>query len=248
MDKKITGIMCAMPEEMAATLDFIEYKKEIKLSRRIFYTGKINNREVVAVVSGVGKVSAALTAAALIFKFGVSEIIFTGSAGAISNDLKIGDIVLGKRFIQHDIEESFLLARDGAVPMLGGIFLESPASSVERGKASIERLISERAFTYKADKLSITEPKLMIGDIASGDSFFATQEQKDNLLRKLPTILCVEMEGAAVAQVCFENKVPFTIIRTISDTADNSSPVSFYYFVQNVVSKYSAQIIKSFFF
>ncbi|MDR1123472.1 MAG: 5'-methylthioadenosine/adenosylhomocysteine nucleosidase [Elusimicrobiota bacterium] len=245
--KKITGIMGAMPEEISAILAFLEDKRQITVAGRVYHTGRINGREVVAVVSGVGKVSAAHTAAALVYKFGVGEIVFTGSAGAISDDLKIGDIVLGKRFIQHDIDENFLLARDAAVPMLGGTFLEAPPANLRHAEKSINKLIADKAFAYKSDKLDITAPKLLIGDIASGDSFFATQAQKDNLLRKLPTILCVEMEGAAVAQVCYENKLPFTIIRTISDTADHSSPVSFFYFVENVVSKYSVQIIKSFF-
>jgi adenosylhomocysteine nucleosidase len=247
MNKTITGIMGAMPEEVAEILNLLEDKCQSTVAGRIYHSGRLNGHEVVATVCGVGKVSATHTAATLIYKFGVGGIVFTGSAGAVGEGLKIGDIVLGRRFIQHDVDENFLLRRDGAVPMLGGIFLEAPPEALRHAEKSLNKLIVDKVFVYESDKLSITAPKLFTGDIASGDCFFAAQEQKDKLLRKLPSILCVEMEGAAVAQVCFENKLPFTIIRTISDTADHSSPVSFYYFVENVVSKYSARIVRSIF-
>lgn len=247
MSKKPTGVMGAMPEEISAILALLENKQQIPCAGRVYHTGRINGHDVVVVNSGASKVSAAHTSAALIHKFGAGEIVFTGCAGAISGDLKIGDIVLGKRFIQHDIDESLLLPRDADVPILGGIFLEAQPQSLLRAEKSINKLIDDKAFVYKSDEISITAPRLFIGDISSGDCFIATRAQKDNLRRKLPTVLCVEMEGAAVAQVCYENKLPFTVIRTISDAADHSSPVSFKYFVENVVSKYSARIIKSFF-
>jgi adenosylhomocysteine nucleosidase len=87
----------------------------------------------------------------------------------------------------------------------------------------------------------------MIGDIASGDIFVSKEEQKQALLAKLPTILCVEMEGAAVAQVCYEHQIPFTVIRTVSDAADHKSIIDFDSFVTNIVGVYSAQIIKNLF-
>ncbi len=87
---------------------------------------------------------------------------------------------------------------------------------------------------------NITQPKSYIGDIASGDQFFSDEKRKKQLLENIPTVLCVEMEGAAVAQVCYENEIPFTIIRTISDAAGKGSHIDFAAFIKKIAGKYSA--------
>jgi adenosylhomocysteine nucleosidase len=96
-------------------------------------------------------------------------------------------------------------------------------------------------------EFNISQPRLFVGEIASGDQFFSSNEQKHNLNAQLPEVLCVEMEGAAVAQVCYEYEIPFSIIRTISDVADDNSHIDFPAFIQKISSKYAAEIIKNIF-
>jgi adenosylhomocysteine nucleosidase len=249
MTKRKIGIIGAMPEEIKDIAALLENREKFQLGIRNYYGGTINGIEAVAVMSRVGKVSAASAAAALIHKFGVSEIVFTGCAGALNLSLNIGDIVIGKRFIQHDIDENMLLPRAGNIPMLGGIFLESGAPQIETAQAAINKMIADASiFSGAAFKqFNIKFPKMFTGDIASGDIFVCKDELKRALLAKIPSVLCVEMEGAAVAQVCYEHNVPFTVIRTISDAADNKSAVDFDGFAKNVLSVYSAQIVKNLF-
>jgi adenosylhomocysteine nucleosidase len=135
------------------------------------------------------------------------------------------------------------------IPLLGKTYFESDAAELERIKEVISPLIVNNVLkdVIGAETLAqfgISNPNLHIGDIASGDQFFADNERKTALHNAIPTILCVEMEGAAVAQVCFEHKVPFTIIRTISDAADEQSHIDFPKFIEEVSNKYSVCIIK----
>ena len=96
-------------------------------------------------------------------------------------------------------------------------------------------------------KFGIVDPQVLVGDVASGDKFFSDNIHKEGLLAELPSILCVEMEGASVAQVCYEYSIPYTIIRTISDTADDKAANDFPSFIKNISSKYSQEIIKLYF-
>ena len=109
--------------------------------------------------------------------------------------------------------------------------------------SNLHKLITEKDLAA----FQIENPKFVMGDIASGDQFFASHVQKEQLTSVLPEVLCVEMEGAAVAQVCFEYGIPFVVIRTISDTADDQSHVDFVAFIKKISSKYSAAIISSIF-
>ncbi len=246
-NKKI-GIMGAMPEEINGIIDLLNSRKHETIGMRDYFSGKVNDIETTVVFSRWGKVAAAATAATLILEFGVTEIIFTGVAGAISSQLNIGDIVLGKRLIQHDMDPRPMM-KQYEVPLLNKTFLETNNLQIEIATKAIEQLLENKNLhhTIPSNVLSafnITHPKLIVGDIASGDQFFANNEQKIHLQKQLPSILCVEMEGAAVAQICFEYQIPFTIIRTISDTADDKSHIDFPSFIQEISSIYSSQIIK----
>ena len=136
------------------------------------------------------------------------------------------------------------------IPLLEKTFFESQTKQIDIASDSINQLIENKHLhsIFEADQLKefgIEAPKLFIGDIASGDKFFASNEDKLRLLSNLPTILCVEMEGASVAQVCYEYGIPFTILRTISDSADENAHVDFPSFIKKISSKYSVQIIKN---
>lgn len=178
-------------------------------------------------------------------------MLFTGVAGAISPELRIGDIVLGKRFIQHDMDARPLM-KQYEIPLLSKTYFESETTHLERASKAIDSLLENNSLkdsigTKNLIDFNISKPKLFMGNIASGDQFFSSQEQKNELHTQLPDILCVEMEGAAVAQVCYEYEVPFSIIRTISDTADETAHVDFPSFIKKISSKYAAEIIKNIF-
>jgi len=243
--------MGAIPEETEGIKSLITNPKEEIYVMRTYVSGQINGIDVVLVFSRWGKVAAAATTASLIQKFGVNEIILTGVAGAISGDLKIGDIVLSARLVQHDLDARPLF-KQHEIPLLGKTFIESDKSLSNWAERAINKVLETKTLnntlsqkTLKA--FGITHPKLYKGDIASGDVFFSNKKQKENLLQTLPTIKCVEMEGAAVAQVCYEHNTPCVIIRTISEEADEKAVIDFPLFIKEISSIYSKEIIKNMF-
>jgi len=240
--------MGAMPQEIEGVIAMLENPVRKVIGMRAYTSGTINGIDVVVVFSRWGKVAAAATVATLIHVFNVTGVIFTGVAGAIDPTLNIGDIVIAKRLYQHDMDARPLM-QQFEIPLLGKTFFECDASGIEKAKDAITPLIINNGLSEAigADVLAefgIHTPNLHIGDIASGDQFFADNDQKLKLNTVLPTILCVEMEGAAVAQVCFEHKIPFIIIRTISDAADHTSHIDFGKFIEKVSNSYSINIIK----
>jgi adenosylhomocysteine nucleosidase len=249
MKKRTIGIMGAMPEEIDGVIALLDNRKEFTAGRRTYFSGQINGIDTVVVFSRWGKVAAATTVATLIHEFKITELLFTGVAGAISSDLNIGDIVLAKKLIQHDMDARPLM-KQYEIPLLGQTYFESDSMHLTIASKSISTLIENKSLheTIGNEELAefkISHPKLLIGDIASGDQFFSNNEQKHLLNQQLPDVLCVEMEGAAVAQVCYEFDIPFIIIRTISDAADDKSHIDFPSFIKKVSSKYSTEIIKN---
>lgn len=243
------GIMGAMPEEIEGIVDLLTDRTEEIIGKRIYYNGKLFEIPTTVVFSRWGKVAAATTASTLIQKYKISELIFTGVAGAIDPRLKIGDIVLGERLIQHDMDARPLM-NQYEIPLLGKTYFETDSLHLKIAEHAISDLISEKrihqVFSAETlDSFNIKSPRLFVGDIASGDQFIADDLHKENLHSQLPTTLCVEMEGAAVAQVCYEYEIPFLIIRTISDEANNNSHIDFPRFIKNISSKYSIEIIKN---
>jgi adenosylhomocysteine nucleosidase len=245
------GIMSAMPEEIAGVVDLLNDKHEIIKGMRTYYTGNISSIPTVVVFSRWGKVAAATTVANLILDFNISELIFTGVAGAINNELNIGDIVIASRLVQHDLDARPFLAQF-EIPLLGMTHVFSPEIQVNNALRAISELLSNKHLhavltDEELNEFGITNPKVVIGEIASGDKFFSSNDDKQNLQTILPEAICVEMEGAAVAQVCYEYAIPFTIIRTISDAAGDNSHIDFQSFIEHIASKYSVEIIKNIF-
>ncbi|HEY6144266.1 MAG TPA: 5'-methylthioadenosine/adenosylhomocysteine nucleosidase [Flavobacterium sp.] len=249
MGKRIIGIMGAMPEEIEGVVSLLSDCEISSMGKRTYFTGKINGIDTVVVFSRWGKVAAATTATTLIHEFKITELLFTGVAGAISPDLKIGDIVLGKRLVQHDMDARPLM-KQFEIPLLSKIYFESDTAHLSIATNAIHSVFENKTLhsiigTEDLSEFSISEPRLFIGNIASGDQFFSSTEQKNQLTAQLPAVLCVEMEGAAVAQVCYEYEIPFSIMRTISDVADDNSHIDFLSFIKKISSKYAAEIIKN---
>jgi adenosylhomocysteine nucleosidase len=239
------GVMAAMPEELDAVLGDLDADAIDLVGGRRFHRGRLHGVEAVLVISRCGKVAAAGTATLLLERYGVDAIVFTGLAGGAAPALRIGDIVVADRLIQHDLDARPLFPRY-EVPLLGvSVFGADPAwarsalSAAERFVTRSQVLLGEIAA-----ELGLAAPRVHHGLIASGDQFFASAEAIAELRERLPDALCVEMEGAAVAQVCHEYGAPVCVIRTISDTADHAAHLDFPRFLTRVCGVYARALIE----
>lgn len=243
----MVGIISAMQEEIQALLHELQQVATTEKGMRTYYTGTLFDKKVVLVFSRWGKVASAATATQLINDFSVKEIIFTGVAGAIHPKLAIGDIVIGKNLYQHDLN-AFPFYEKFEIPILRKKFLETNDSAklLDATKLFIN---SYNDFIEFEDSqlFDIKLPKVFHGDIASGDQFISSLKKIKKLNKTLPTAICVEMEGAAVAQVCFEYEIPFSIIRVISDKANDNATIDFPKFANAIASKYALGILKNYF-
>ena len=242
----LLGIMGAMPEEMDKIISTISNKQIVERGSRIYYRGELFGQEVVAVFSRWGKVAAATTATNLILDFNVDRIVFTGVAGAISPELNVGDVVIGQRLYQHDMDARPLMRRF-EIPLTGKTSFETPLQNVDTMAQAVHNFLkNNKEFRKILADQQISNPKMLIGDIASGDLFISSSAMKQALGRNLPSVLCAEMEGAAVAQVCDDYGVPLIVVRVISDTADEEAHVSAIGFVNQHAGDYSLSILKEY--
>jgi len=243
----MTGIISAMQEEIQALLHELQEVSTTEKGMRTYYTGTLFKKNVVLVFSRWGKVASAATATQLINDFDVKEIIFTGVAGAIHPKLNIGDIVIGKNLYQHDLN-AFPFYEKFEIPILRKKFLETNDSEKLLTATNLFLNTYHEFIEIEDSQLfDIQLPKVVHGDIASGDQFISSLKKIKKLNKKLPTAICVEMEGAAVAQVCFEYEVPFSIIRVISDKANDNATIDFPKFANSIASKYALGILKNYF-
>ena len=244
MDRTI-GILGAMAQEIDEVKALLRDKTVVKIANREFVVGKINGVACVVAFSKWGKVAATITASLLIQEFGVTDLFFIGTAGALADGLKVGDIVISKRLVQHDLDARPMISRF-ELPLLNRIYINSDPNLTELAGRAVTNLLSkgvENMVGEEAVKEFNLAPTLYFGDIASGDQFVNSSEKREEILGLLPDVLCVEMEGAAVAQVCLEFGTPFTVIRTISDSADHNARVDFGKFIVEVANAYSRAIV-----
>jgi adenosylhomocysteine nucleosidase len=243
------GIMGAMPEEVEDIVQMMTDRIEVNLAMRTFHIGRILNKECVVVFSRWGKVAASITATVLIQHFKVEEILFSGLAGSMRPEIRVGDLVIGRKFYQHDMDARPFM-EEFELPLLGIKHIESGQTEIKHADARIRHGLRTGQFLSELskaqlEKFGIRTPTVWVGDIASGDCFFSDTKEKAALISKLPGLACVEMEGAALAQVAFEHKIPFTVIRTISDAADDHSVLDFTSFVREVARPYTQAVIRS---
>lgn len=222
------GIIGAMDEEIATLKNAMEIKQITSVAEMDFYEGKLGNRDVVLVKSGIGKVNAGICAQLLISDHDVTAIINTGVAGSLDERLEIGDIVVSTDAVQYDFDHSATGYAKGEIP--------------HTGKISFEADPTLRAMAIEAVKKCVPEVNVMEGRICTGDKFVASEEDIERIVSDFGG-LCCEMEGGSVALVCYLNDVPFTIIRTASDKADGSSPEDFSKF-EKMAAHRSASIVK----
>lgn len=241
------GIISAMQEEIQALLNELQNVTTTVKGMRKYYAGTLFNKKVVLVFSRWGKVASAATTTQLINDFNVEEIIFTGVAGSINNNLNIGDVVIGKHLYQHDMDASPLFEQF-EIPIIKKKFLETKnATQLIEATNIFLNSYANYINLGEAKNFNISSPKVIFGDIASGDQFVSSVEKIKSLNDILPTAVCVEMEGAAVAQICFEYNVPFSIIRIISDKANDNATIDFPKFANSIASNYALGILKNYF-
>lgn len=235
-----------MPEEMDKIIAAISNKQIVERGSRIYYRGNLFGQEVVAVFSRWGKVAAAITTTNLILEFKVDRIVFTGVAGAISPELNVGDVVIGQRLYQHDMDARPLMRRF-EIPLTGKTSYETPQQNVDTMAHAVHNFLKKnKEFRKMLVENNITNPKMLIGDIASGDLFISSSAMKHALIKNLPSVLCAEMEGAAVAQVCDDYGIPLVVVRVISDAANEEAHISAIGFVNQHASDYSLSILKEY--
>ena len=211
------GIIGAMPEEVDALKEAAGISDVTEIAGMEFCEGSLGDSEVVIVQCGMGKVNAGVCAQTLIRDFNCTQIINTGVAGSLDNTLDIGDIVVSVDAVQHDFDVEAIGFAKGEIPYTG--LYAFPAD---------EEL---RASAVQAAQEAAPDVHVFEGRICSGDQFISTKEQKETIESAFDG-MCCEMEGAAIAQVCYLNDTPFVIIRAISDKEDGSNSVEFETFKQ----------------
>jgi len=239
--------MTAMQEESTALLSQMDVRNTECIGGRDYHTGYLCDQQVVLVFSHWGKVAAAITATCLIGKFDIDEIIFTGVAGAIQENISIGDIVVANDLYQHDMDASPILKRH-EIPLLGTSAISTSPSIRENLIQAANNFINDDLHTvleeWEEHYDGTNKPSVISADIASGDQFISKPELAKDIQNRLSGVACVEMEGAAVAQVCTAYNVPFGIVRTISDSANTSSENDFSAFILKKAQIYSLGVIK----
>lgn len=243
------GILGAMTEEVSCIKSIMVISSQKEIGGRTYIEGTISDTEVVLTFSRWGKVASSCTATTLINSFDVDYVLFTGVAGAVNSNLNIGDIVISKGLYQHDMDARPIFDQF-QIPLTETRVFEPDNQSVSNATIASKEFLSTIKTTLSTEllsKYSIFSPTVHQGIIASGDKFISSIEKHEELHYKHDgqETLAVEMEGAAVAQVCSDYKVPYIIIRVISDKADHSATIDFQSFIKDIASKYSAGIVSN---
>lgn len=202
------GIIGAMDEEVSKLKEVMD---EVTVSTKAsmdFYKGKIFGKDVVVVRSGIGKVNAGICTQILVDEYKIDAVINTGIAGSLNADINIGDIVLATDALQHDMDATGFGYEPGVIPRMEQSVFVADETLRRLAKASCEKVNSD---------ISVFE-----GRVVSGDQFISDRAKKDYITKQFAGY-CTEMEGAAIAQAAYLNKIPFLIIRAISDKADDSA-------------------------
>jgi len=244
---KRLAIMAAMPKELEGLVSAMGPSMTIQsVAMRDFYLGEISGQPCVVVLSRIGKVAAAATTAILIEKFNATEIIFAGLAGGIHRSVQIGDIVVANHLIQHDLDVRPLFERY-EVPMLGRARFEPDSvlsqALMHHALSYVDELSATEEPSLLTEKAHSRSPRVHRGLIATGDVFVNGPASGGEIREHLPDVLCVEMEGAAMAQICYEYGIPYAVMRVISDHADESAKDQFADFLEQKAGHYTCGVL-----
>lgn len=241
------GIISALAEEQLGLVEAMRGPAKLIHGMREYWAGTLWEIDAVCVLSRIGKVAAAMTATTLVEKFGVTHILFSGVAGAGDKTVRVGDIVVAEALVQHDMDASPLFPRF-EVPLTGLThFQPDHPLSLRLSRAAhdfLERDFLDAVKEEDRQAFRLAQPRVHRGLVASGDQFMNDRVRLDVLNAALPGLVAVEMEGAAVAQVCYELGVPCAVIRTISDNANEDAATDFMRFVKSVAAQYAFHITR----
>ena len=225
-----TGIIGAMEEEITLLKEKMEIEVVVKKASMEFYQDRLNGREVVLVKSGIGKANPGLCAQILVDVFNVNHLINTGIAGSLKAKINIGDVVVSSDAMQHDMDaRTFGYAR-GEIPRMNTLSFPADPELIALAKAACEEVNPEI--------------QVFVGRVVTGDQFIAGREIKEEIASWTGGS-CTEMEGAAIAQAAYLNKVPFVIIRAISDKADDSASMDYPEFEKQAI-EHSVRLVENF--
>lgn len=216
----VIGIIGAMDEEVSILKESMEVEKVVNKASMDFFQGKLSNKEVVIVRSGIGKVNAAVCTQILVSEFGASSVINTGVAGSLRNEINIGDIVLSVDALQHDMDATGFGYKPGIIPRMDVSVFQAD-----------ERLVN---LAKEVNEAVNTDIATFVGRVVSGDQFISDKEKKQYLISQFDGF-CTEMEGAAIAQTAYLNNIPYLVIRAISDKADNSAEMDYSEFERKAI-------------
>ena len=242
------GVIGAMAEEVERLHRHLDAETVTEHAGRVYRHGLLEGQRVTVVQSRIGKVAAALTAASLVRDHRVDAMVFTGIAGALHDDLAIGDVVIATELVQHDLAGPPERFARGEIPLLGVVELPTDAALTSAAGAAARDFVTDGLAAIVAprvlDDLGIGRPCVHTGQVATGDEFIEGA-LKQIVRHRAPEAICVDMEGAAVAQVCHElGGVPLCVIRAISDLASGTASVDFPKFLDQLASHYSYEILR----
>lgn len=222
------AIIGAMEEEVALLRENITNKEEKQIAHVEFTKGILAGKEVVLLKSGIGKVNVAIAATLLFEHFPIEAVINTGSAGGLHPEANVGDVVVSDGTLYHDVDVTGFNYAYGQVPGLPAVF-KPDAALLEKVKAILDA----------------SGKKVWIGPIGTGDSFINRPDQLAAIQKNTPDVIAIEMEAAAVAQVCYQYQKPFIIVRALSDIAGKESHISFNDFL-TVAARESSEMVTDF--
>src|SRR5699024_537321 len=221
------AIIGAMEEEVASLKSMMHQQSEQTIANCHFIQGKLENKDIILLQSGIGKVNAAMATTILLATYKPTVVINTGSAGGFADDLEIGDIVISDEVVQHDVDVTAFDYQSGQVPSMP------------------PRIRADECLIKKVKDVKDTlHLKSTIGLIATGDSFMSDPERLTEIRQRFPDMLAAEMEAVAIAQVCYQYEIPFVVIRALSDIAGKKSEISFDEFLYTAARNASNFIVE----
>lgn len=239
------AILSALPEEQHGLAHALTARKTVQHAGRSFEVGTLHGHPVVLALSGIGKVAAATTTAALIERFGAQNLVFTGVAGGMGEGVQVGDVVVASQFLQHDMDVRPLFGRWQVPGYASPTFACAP--DLTQGLLHAAQDCVAASAAWQEPMLAHLKPRAHYGLIVSGDQFIVSAQTSSSIRQDLATAgyqaLAVEMEGAAIAQTCADYGVPFAAVRTISDRADDNAHIDFPAFVSAVASRYAHHMV-----
>lgn len=225
----IIGIIGAMEEEVSILKETMEIQETVEYAGMTFCKGKLCERDVVIVRSGIGKVNAAICAQVLVDKFQVKVLLNTGIAGSLDAAIDIGDMVISTDLVEHDMDASIFGDPVGQIPRMDTFSFPADPVLVEKAK--------------EANMQANPDIQTFTGRIVSGDQFVSSSEVKERLVTNFQA-KCTEMEGAAIAHAAYLNKISCVIIRAISDKADNSATMDYPTFEKKAI-EHSVRLVQN---